>query len=111
MGGLIGGGIGGSVIGILCIVIQSLPLCCGVGLKGGTRNWKIFAVVAIVLCAFSLAIPAITAKVTTDSAIEKWCNECGGTTSVSGTGQAQTHATCKEQDKQNAKNTLGALGI
>merc|ERR1712224_638990 len=48
---------------------------------------------------------------TTDSAIEKWCNECGGTTSVSGTGQAQTHATCKEQDKQNAKNTLGALGI
>jgi len=92
----------GTVIGLLfaiiCIVFACLPLCGGI-MK---PQAKIIAGVAIAIGIIVCFIPAITGKAQADAAVNKMCDRCAAD---------PTNAGCSEQDKSDAKEAVGALGI
>jgi len=93
---LIVGTIIGAIFGIGCIIVASLPLCCGIGKPFGKIIAGVVMAIGIIIC----FIPAITGKAQGDGAVNKMCDRC-----------ATTGDTCNEDDKTKAKEAIGALGI
>eukprot|EP00438_Fugacium_kawagutii_P035263 Skav227222 [mRNA] locus=scaffold2048:479910:504782:- [translate_table: standard] len=72
-----GGSIGGIVVGLLMVILVSLPLCCGVLKKFG----KVIAAIGIVLGLFALVIPYIGAMGSCIPFMEHVCaDRCAGCT-------------------------------
>ncbi|CAL1146536.1 unnamed protein product [Cladocopium goreaui] len=94
-GSLWGGSIGGIVVGLLMIILVSLPLCCGVMKKQG----KVIGAIGIVLGLLSLIIPYFGAMGSCAPFMDAACaNRCTG-------------FECTQYDKDVALSACQALGV
>jgi hypothetical protein len=91
---LIAGTIAGAIITAICVIANSLPVCCGV-MKTNLSGLKMIGVVTGIVSAISMAIPAITGMVVGGPAVEEYCDGCG----------------CDDNDREEAKNAIAALGV
>jgi hypothetical protein len=92
---LIVGTIAGAIFTIICLIVTSLPVCCGV-MKTNLSGLKIIGVVTGIVSGISIAIPAITGMIVGGTAVEDYCNECGG---------------CTDNDREEAKSAIAGLGV
>lgn len=88
---ILAGSLVGFFLGVVLVVLLSLPLCCGI-LK---EPAKIIAGVGILLGFIIQFIPAIAGAVATSIVIDKQCKE----------------SACTDADKKILKETLTALGV
>lgn len=91
---LIAGTIAGVITTAICVIANSLPVCCRV-MKTNLSGLKMIGVVTGIVSAISIAIPAITGMVVGGQAVEEYCDGCG----------------CDDNDREEAKNAIAALGV
>jgi len=93
---LIIGTVIGAIFGISCVILGSLPLCCGI-----LKPWaKVIAGIIIGIGIFICFIPAITGKAQADAAVTKMCDRC-----------VAEGTQCEGNDEERAKDAISALGI
>jgi len=84
------------IIGLVLIVVMSLPVCCGMfATDGNISKVKIIAGVVIGVAAFNVFLPAIGGAVGGTAALDAVCEEC----------------TCEDAEKEKYKDDIAALGI
>jgi diacylglycerol kinase len=94
---LMAGTIAGIIIGTICVIVVSLPVCCGVMKESSSGSLKIIGVVVGIVSGVCIAIPAITGSVTGNQAIDDFCDRCD-------TG-------CSDEERQEAKDMVAGLGV
>jgi hypothetical protein len=95
---LVVGTVIGAIFSIICIVLASLPLCCGIV----KPKANIIAAVVITIGIIACFVPAITGKAQADGAVNKMCDRC----------EADVHHTgCTNKERSDAQDAVGALGI
>jgi len=94
--GLLGGSIGGIVLGLLMVIIASLPLCCGVLKQYG----KVLAAIAIILGLASLVVPFLGSMGACGPFVDHICDDlCPG------------EIQCTQLDRDSLTTTCNALGF
>ncbi|CAE7907457.1 ESD [Symbiodinium sp. KB8] len=94
--GLLGGSIGGIVLGLLMLILASLPLCCGVLKQYG----KVIAAIAIVLGLAALGIPFLGSMGACGPFVEHICDDL-----------CPDQIQCTQLDRDNLSATCNALGF